>query len=131
MLHFTFSSLSNQSEFSFSNYINLIISGFKKHCLTEYIERERERERERKREREIAILNISSQAPIIFSQHAISFLFGHIIRCSPSRLTLMKSVSLNKLTNWHWINKLIFNSEMVKVVNLAFCIINDIPFPNF
>ena len=97
MLHFTFSSLSNQSEFSFSNYINLIISGFKKHCLTEYIERERERER--KREREIAILNISSQAPIIFSQHAISFLFGHIIRCSPSRLTLMKSVSLKKLTN--------------------------------
>ena len=94
-MHFTFSSLSNQSEFSFSNYINLIISGFKRHCLTEY----RERERERKIERERAILNISSQAPIIFSQHAISFLFEHIIRCSPSRLTLMKSVSLNKLTN--------------------------------
>ena len=71
--HFTFSSHSNQSEFSFGNSINLIISGFKKHCHTEY--RERDRDHYPKK-----LLT----SPNFFSQHAASFLFKHSFMCTPS-----------------------------------------------
>ena len=72
MSHFTFSSHSNQSEFSFGNSINLIISGFEKHCHTEY--------RERERETEIIILKNSLQA-LIFFHNTQPLFFLSIVSC--------------------------------------------------